>query len=274
MRYAMGQLSIGQILDQSFSLFKNHTKLFLGIAAILYTPVLFIYGLVNMLATPKLSPGATAEETAAAAVESLPYTFGASLVFLVVVFTIIGPLFSAAITYAVGSEYLDKPTTVKEAISAAWSRFGSVLYTGILSGLFILLGFILFIIPGIYLMFKYYLAMPVVVLEDVKGRAALKRSGFLMKGNMGIAFVLGILLMVLSLAATFVSSLIPIPFVTLVIDTIVQTCVVTITYVAGVVLYFHARSKHENYDLQMLAESVGADEPFDSQGPPPLPSMQ
>ncbi|HEU4533377.1 MAG TPA: glycerophosphoryl diester phosphodiesterase membrane domain-containing protein, partial [Polyangiaceae bacterium] len=56
------------------------------------------------------------------------------------------------------------------------------------------LGMILFIVPGVVLMIRYALALPVTAFEGLDGPAALERSGELVKGRAGklVLYVLGV----------------------------------------------------------------------------------
>ncbi len=75
--------------------------------------------------------------------------------------------------------------TVGQAFNHSKSKVAPVFWTGILSGLIILGGFILLIIPGIIFAIWYSLAENVVIAEGLKGWAALKRSKFYVKGYAG-----------------------------------------------------------------------------------------
>jgi len=273
MRYSIGELTVGQILDHTFSLLKNHPVLLLGIAAIFYGPVLLIQGILTQLNTPDTS-GANPQEAMSAMVESSPILMIIGIVFMVIYFILVGPLTTAGITHAVSKVYLDRSTTIRESIGVAFSKLLGLLGTSILAGIFIMVGFILFIIPGIYLALKYFLAQQVVVLEDTAGYKAMKRSGELMKGSMGIAFVLMFMIMIISFGVGFISALIPLVPAQLILSMIGQVFAVGLAAIATTVFYFHARAKVENYDLQILADSIGEDDSPSNQAPPPLPVME
>lgn len=68
---------------------------------------------------------------------------------------------------------------------------------GIVMGVFIGIGFLLLIIPGLYLMLKYYLAIPVKIIENRSIFNSLSRSGELTNGHkVSIFFTVLILLVV------------------------------------------------------------------------------
>jgi|SRR3989338_9962967 len=68
-------------------------------------------------------------------------------------------------------------------LKAAAGRFWDVLWTYILMTILIILGLILFIIPGIILVISYSFAFYIVMNENKSGYAALKRSMELISGN-------------------------------------------------------------------------------------------
>ena len=78
-----------------------------------------------------------------------------------------------------------------------------------------------------------------------------------MKGNMLTAFVLGIVLLIIALVMMFIAAIFPAGIVQVLVSGILQGVAVILGAAAGVVLYFSARCKHENFDLTMLAKSVG-----------------
>jgi hypothetical protein len=274
MLYPIGQLSVGQILDNSFRLLTDKWRLLFGIGALLYAPILVLQSIAILMLTDQPQAGASQEEVMAAALESGGVVMIISLAVTVIYLFICGPLLSASITYAVSKEYLGQRATVRESIRIAFSKLLPVMWTGLLAGILIMLGFICLIIPGILLAFRYYLAQQVVVLEHESGSRALKRSGELMKGSYGIAFVLGFVIWTASALMGGIAAAIPILIVSQLITIILQTAATVLWSIAAVVLYFHCRSKVENYDLQLLAESVGEEDPADNPVPPPLPAVQ
>jgi len=69
-----------------------------------------------------------------------------------------------------------KPVELRAAFRILRARWRPFLKTGILISLRILLGFILFVIPGIVMTLRYSLWAPVVLMEGLEKKAALKRA--------------------------------------------------------------------------------------------------
>lgn len=82
-------------------------------------------------------------------------------------------------------------------------RFPVFLATDIITGVIVTLGFIAFIIPGIYLLFKFILAPVSSAVEKKSPLDALRRSWQLTRGNWWVLFavflILGIIVSILSL---------------------------------------------------------------------------
>lgn len=74
-----------------------------------------------------------------------------------------------------------RPVKLRTAFAALKKRFWPLLLTGAIASITSFLGLILCVIPGLILFTKYSLYGPVVMMENLKGRTALKRSSTLVK---------------------------------------------------------------------------------------------
>jgi hypothetical protein len=260
MQYEIKQLGLGGILDQAVNLLKNHFGLFFGITLAIYVPWMLFQNFVTLAVMPELPAQPTMDDIMAynqAALDNIKYTIPMTLFLAFVVV----PITNAAIIDAVARCYLGKPTTVGGSLSRAVTIILPLLWTWLLMMLAIMGGMILCIIPGILFAFWFSLASHTVVIEGNSGVAALSRSKFLMTGNIGTVFVLSILVGVIQVAIQFGAGLIPQQHLA-VIAAVALGAVGTIFGAAAfVVFYFSCRCKAENFDLQLLAEAVGAEPP-------------
>jgi hypothetical protein len=179
---------------------------------------------------------------------------------------VMGPVANGAVTKAVADRYLDQPTSFGRAYGYVFRRFGKLVGALFLAMLFVLLGFLLLIIPGVLLYIRYLLVPVVVVVEDVGGAAALKRSRELLKGNWGKVIVLGILLMIIGMVMTGVSALIPQKLLAATISAAVTVLYTTFAQIVIVVIYMHARCQKEAFDLEFLAKSLAESQPIGETG--------
>ncbi len=212
------------------------------------------FGVIAVWVTPAgIMPTAKATDFPKPRLPPLGPLMAMGLLGLVVAF-VVRPLTNAAVIYAVASSYLEMPISVGIAFRRAWRIYLPMLGTIILAGLLIVLTLFIFL-------FRYLLVTHVVVIEGVTGTAALKRSRALMKGNGWSAFVLLVLIVVISWCVGYMQALIPQRELAVIVGSALQTAIFIFGTAAWVVFYFSCRCKAENFDLVMLANAVGAEEP-------------
>ncbi len=253
-RYALREMGIGDILDQAVKLLKNHFKLLFLISCFLSVPAGLIHSFAVYAMMPTITPGAMTDAQAVTA--SMRPVWIVNIVFALLQVVVIMPLTNGATIAAISSEYLNRKTTPVESIKLALSRFWPLIWTGFLATLFISLGLLALIIPGIFLIFRYWLKSQVVIIEGESGSAALKRSAALMKGNMGKAFVLGLLLVVINMLVESIAQFIPVVPLSMVVQIFLTTVVFIFGAAATVAFYFSTRCQHENFDLEVLATAM------------------
>jgi hypothetical protein len=259
-RYTIRELKLGEILDQAVNLTKDHFGVLLGITAVLLIPYELISGLVVLAMLPKPPPNPTTEQALAFLWASLRLTIPV-LLFRVCVITAIT---NATVIHAIANAYLEKPISVGESFKRALQRIFPLVATWILVGLAWLIGSFLCIVPGILAAFFFALATQVVVLERPWGFAALSRSKQLMTGNIGTFFVLGLLLFAITMGIVGVLALVPELHLRVVLSSLIVAVLTIFDSAVLVVFYFSCRCKHEQFDLALLAQSVGAKTPDDA----------
>jgi len=116
---------------------------------------------------------------------------------------IYGAALIKSVSFAEGGEKID----IKIAFLVAYQKFWLILATSIIAGVLMLIGFILFVIPGLILAVYFQFIMYVVIFENKWGVDAIKRSYEIVKGNFW--WVVLIILLV-ALASGLIGS---IPFV-------------------------------------------------------------
>lgn len=177
--------TLGQVLDTSFALYKQHLGLFLLLAAAVVVPVDLIVsgiGLGQLTADYDSSP-----------------PLGEALIPGAVSALVTVPLITAMQVRAILALEQGRTPTAGEAAREGLDIFASVLLVVVLVGAAAIVGFLAFIIPGIYLVTHLAVATQVVAVEGVKGPEALRRSFALVRGNAW--WVLGVVVVVNLLAA-------------------------------------------------------------------------
>ena len=262
MRYAIRELKLGEVLDQAVNLTKDHFGVLISITAILLIPYNVIGGFIQIATLPTPPPNPTPEQAMAFGAAALRVSLPIALVAVYV----IAPITNAAVVYAISNAYLEKPISVGGSIKWAFRRILPLIGTWFLVFLAIMGGMILCVVPGILAAFWFALATQVVVVEGVAGFAAMKRSKQLMAGNIGNFFVLGLLVGLVNFGLTFGAGLIPQPHLRVIVISVVSAVLTVFASAAFVAFYFSCRCKHEQFDLSLLAQSVGAETPGDLAG--------
>lgn len=190
-------LSTGELLDKTFTLYRQNFLLFFGIAAL---PQVALFILVSIISA--ISVSAPQAKTVAGAA-----SFGIAVVVVALVYlvgaVIAAGITQAATTFAVSSLYLQEPTGIKAAYARVKGSVGRTLNVMLSVGLRIVFGLLLFIIPGIIMLRRYSLAVPAAVLERIKAKDALKRSRHLSEGAGGRVFVVYVLMLALIWGLSF-----------------------------------------------------------------------
>jgi uncharacterized membrane protein len=141
----------------------------------------------------------------------------------------------------------------EEALSFALRRFGATLWLWILVAVLVVAGFVALIFPGIYAGTVLAVALPVLVVEDLRGGAALKRSRELVKGYFGhtfsAAWAAGIIVggpsILLQLTLRVNGSVASFTFVQILVGVLLQALLAPFAIAVSVALYFDLRARKE-----------------------------
>jgi hypothetical protein len=261
-------LEIGDLLDETFRMYRRHFVLFAGISALLSIPeaALSGYGYFalfgSLLRTP---PGSTPDLSAFTSVL-------VSLAIGLVIFIAILPFSMGAVTYAACESALGRPVTAGGIFRGVSQRYVDLLGYWLLIGLMLYVGFCL--IPlWIWIWVSWVAVMPVMFVENARLGAAMGRSWRLVEGRWWrtflILFLVGVLFAVVQTALSaflalgqFVMSLVFSSYLVLAISqatgTIVQALVNPVLQIAVVLIYFDLRVRREALDLFQLAQRLAA----------------
>ena len=248
-------MTIGDILDRSVQLYRNNIVKFIGIILLVKGPYLII------------------ENFLTASIES--YTVETSQVPITVVILVkaleplfIVPILMAAMTMAMSELFLGRDIGVIEAYSRILKRFFPLLGTILLSGIVIVLGFML-IIPGVLMWIWFAFIPQTVVIDGEGGVSAMKRSKYLVKGFFGKTFVLVVLIFIaISLITGIISYSISrfLPFLDQYSNAlgagaanVISVLLVPFKIAAMTLLYYDFRIRKEGFDLEIMAAELEAD---------------
>src|SRR5438477_191931 len=167
MRAELRPLSFGELLDRTFTYYREHFWLFVGIMAVPQV-VMLVVGLgLSRLVPSEAAPG----------LPWLPFVVAAVGVVVLAAFGYAAAY--GATTYAVSQIHLGRAVAIRGAYRMMRGQIMPLVYLGLVYLLRALLFFIsIVLIPVIFLMPLWYaFAIPVLLLEKIGGNGALKRSG-------------------------------------------------------------------------------------------------
>jgi hypothetical protein len=260
MTNALRPLTVGELLDRTFYLYRRHFLMFVGISAV-PNLILLAFQLFQLVLVPVTLGGAVA---------TLFWLLATILIYFITI-----AVSQGATIIAVSEIQLDRQTSASEAFAAIRSRIGELSLVFLGMGLRILLGFLFFIIPGIYLAIVWSLAIPAAVLERQTLSGALSRSADLTRGHRRRIFVIYMLLLVLVYVVTIVMQLPTMAIVTLWVGTLssnempasaqillalsnfaTTSLVSPIMTIALSLVYYDERVRKEAFDLQHMMEQL------------------
>lgn len=263
MTTSLRPMSLGELLDRSFFLYRKHFALFVGIIALPHL-VLLAFQLIGVA----INRGTTMAFTAT----GLVWLFATLVLYLGA-----SAASQGATVVAVSKVHLGTDTSISEAFAGIKGR---ILYLALIMigvGIGVSIGFVLLIVPGIILALMWALTIPVAVLEDKGLRDATARSAELTKGNRGRIFMVYFLFIVLmyivillwevpifAAIGIFARSgqrpLTVLPVwtqVALPVCTFLSQCLVgPLLTIALSLVYYDQRVRKEAFDLQLMMSTI------------------
>ena len=269
-------LSLGELLDRTFTLYRGHFLLFLGISAIPQVFVLVIQ-LAQALVAPASNifslpnpnlPAQMPQFSVTGFAYMLAFMFAAGIVSVVAYL-----LSQGATVIAVSDLYLGRTTTLGGAFRRVRGKLATIFGVVVLTFLAVFAGCVLLIIPGIYIALRLAVGVQAAVLEGVGPGDALSRSFALTKENAGRVFLIFLLYAFLSYGLI---ALLGVPFIvgtflaknnsdlvrmftmmTQVGSFIASSLVMPFGTIAMSLFYYDMRVRKEGFDLQMMMNPLG-----------------
>jgi hypothetical protein len=283
--FELRPLSLGEVLDRTFTVYRSRFWLFAGMTA-LYATVALAFGLLNLAVKHLLLLHAGAQTA----------NVGTVVIASVAGLVMVAPaaITQAATVFALSEVYLGRSITAMDAYRTTWGRWyryaGIGIWVGVsavwlpsllLAPAFVIvlmknveliwLAGILFFLAfcampyGVWAFIRNSLAIQASVLEGSAIRASMKRSKVLSKGARWRILV--VLLIVIALFSTAGALQIPLALVilrspleehnlaqviTLFVNAIAQTLVTPVGLIGLSLVYFDQRVRQEAFDLLMM----------------------
>jgi uncharacterized membrane protein len=169
------------------------------------------------------------------------------------------PLTTGALTIIVADRATGGNAGVGQAFGLLFRRLGKLLSAWIPAFLLVVLGLFCLVIPGLVLGFLFVFVTPVVLLENVGGMAALKRSVALVKANVGQVFVMGLIFAAIRILSRITAHLF-IPSSALFLGSLVEDALLIVLMpvpiMGTVLLYLDIRRQADGLDEQGLRAGI------------------
>ena len=262
----------GEVLDVAIKIYRARFSVLVKSVAVVLGPVFALSALVRLSIPTQddlfeaSQPGATPDFEFD---EFLPFLAGMLIIALLAFLA--SQLATGACFKAVSGAYFDEPPAWRASLRFARSRLGALLWLSFLLAILLIPAFLACVVPGVYLYVAWGVAAPVLLLEDVRGWSALKRSRQLVKGRFWPTVAVLVLVLILTgiVQAIFRGVFAGLVSVTgnevaqALADAIGQTLssALTTPLSAAVltVLYFDLRVRKEGFDLELLAQRLGVE---------------
>jgi hypothetical protein len=159
---------LGALFGDSLEVYFRHFGTFLALSAMVVVPVELIVAGVGL---EQLTAGYDRSLSSAELV-----------VIALVTFLVVTPLINAICIHSLHSIATGGSPGARRAVVEGFEAFTPIFFAVVLAALGIVLGLVL-VVPGVYLYFRWYFVPQTVVIEGVRGPAALNRSGVVTRGQ-------------------------------------------------------------------------------------------
>ena len=264
-------LSVGETLDVALKLYRSNATSLWTIVAAVIIPLEIIDIIVRRVTLPSdvfVHNGQLYTFTT----NGSSGTSGTVALLLISLLGLFGQLLSHGATFKLLLDgYMGRATDVGQSFAFASHRLLSLLWLSIIATILIVIGFILIVLPGIWLLVAFSVAVPVLMLEGLRGWSALSRSFNLVRGRWWATFgrLLSVLLMyivaliVIGIIAGAIEKAVSITNVTLfvaiagIFQALILIFVTPFIAAAITVIYIDLRVRKEALDIELLASRFG-----------------
>lgn len=272
-------MTLGEVLDRTFTLYKNNFWLFAGIMSL---PLLLLFLFQVGFAALGAAERTFGRSSASPAALTMGTLVGGLVV--VVVYLVMYGAAQAATIFAVSDLYLGRSVSVRGSFGKVRGKVLRVLGVMFLTSLIVLAGFVALIVPGLILLARTAVAVPAAMLEDKYAGEAVGRSMDLTKGYALQTFLVFLLVWILSIV---VAAVFQYPFLFIAFGAVLKHQTLSFSYlllqhlasfissvlvgpiatIAFSLMYYNLRVRKEAFDLQHLIASL----PSGSQPVRPVP---
>lgn len=298
-------LALGELLDRSFSIYRRHFWLFVGIMAVPSILMLLISITIQLLQPANPALAESSPDGPQPSVEMLALFIGGALLVLVglIVYWIAYAIATGAATVGVAQLYDGATVTIASAYAPVRGKAFAIAFLLFLvglriGGLMFIIGLILAVVGAglavvtpvltavavmfglftmgaltVWMMLRYSVAVPALVLEGATATESIGRSIELTKGHLGRVFVVVLFCVLVTYAAMFIfngpfmfAAVLAGPETTTafwlnlagaVFGSIANAFTGSLVIISLAVLYYDLRVRKEGLDLQVMISHLG-----------------
>jgi len=279
-------LSLGEVLDVSIKIVVANIGTLLRAVLVVVVPVEILSTALTAdyttsATTTTFDFSTSSQQTAQQSADQFDASLG-GLAVSTLLRAIAALLVSAACFRIIASAYLGDRTDWRSSLAFATRNSGSVLWVGLLYMLAVMAGFVLLFVGSVWLFVAFAFSIPVLFVERLRGRHALARSFRLVRGRWWRTFFV---LTIGFFLAAVISGIVQAVFVAgLLAGSDNDALVLTLSALSGIfalavttpfqaalltVVYFDLRVRKEAFDLELLAQEIGAGSQRGESSPPP-----
>ncbi|MCX6344804.1 MAG: hypothetical protein NT018_06995 [Armatimonadetes bacterium] len=177
----------------------------------------------------------------------------------------------AATISAVSKTYLGQTVSIADSLKSVKGKLFALVSTVVVCNIFVSVGLVCCLVPGIMLAFRYAFVAQVNIIEGVRDNAARVRSRELTNGNWGRIFVVVLLYVVVYLV---ISTVLTFPYIGEIFKHamaktaynpgigygimagITMSLMSPLSAITFVLLYYDIRIRKEGFDIEMLASNM------------------
>lgn len=246
-----------EIVSESFQLYKKNWHNFLPYMLVIFLPTLVL----SVIGTISLYLSAYIPASNLITNIIIIIIYAASLV-LTIWATI-------ALIRALSAGLSEQPLDWKENFKASDHLILPLIIVSIITGLIVLGGSLLFVIPGIIFSIWYSFASFPVIFDGVKGMEALRTSKSLVVGRwwkialriIAIGFIFALISMALNLLVTFIANQIPMAeflksTLSSLLSSLISTVLVPLSTAASLILYYSAKANPVGSELPLTPPKI------------------
>jgi len=266
-------MSLGEVLDRTFTLYRNNFWLFTGITALPFLVLLLVNVGIAAAQTAKVASAQVPRGVVPPSAGMIGGAVAGFFLFMLLYLFLLGAA-QAATVFAVSDLYLHRTPGLRECYRRVGGRALRVVVILVLASFVVGVGFLLLIIPGIILFCRTALAVPVSMLEDSKAIRSIERSMALTKDY---ALQILVIFMMVWVVTSLVTAIFQFPLLFFMFNAarthqhlpfgvlflqhfasfVSQVLAAPIGTIAFSLMYYNLRVRKEAFDIQHLMASLG-----------------